>query len=152
MQLLLDAGATVCVNTADSDGETPLVRTRYHHALRILWCSLYSMMGICHMARWQLANRLWFTPHVCSTYQHTAARGWHAEVVALLLENGADPSVTNNAGRLPEEEARGACTCPSPYPWASTLLLMHYAFGWDASFRQYLPMHGSTVRERSQPF
>mmetsp|Transcript_23864 Transcript_23864/g.66194 ORF Transcript_23864/g.66194 Transcript_23864/m.66194 type:complete len:232 (-) Transcript_23864:194-889(-) len=40
---------------------------------------------------------------------HMASRAESVEVVAALLEHGADPAIENNAGRKPEDEARG---CP----------------------------------------
>jgi len=92
---LLAAGASP--TAVDGDGGTPLHDAAAGGHLGIVRRLMEAGAAACVNV----------ADHDGETPLHTGARGGHAEIVTLLLAAGADPSVTNAAGNIPEQEARG---------------------------------------------
>lgn len=91
-QLLLDAGAKADV--ADDDDAVPLHDAAAGGYLRICEMLLAAAPAALHQADAEGDMPL-----------HNAARGGHGDVVALLLSQGADPTVPNKDGRTPAQLA-----------------------------------------------
>jgi hypothetical protein len=116
LALLLDDGASI--NAHDNHARTPLIMAGYYGATDCVKLLL---------ARGGDALELNTADNRGDTVLHEAARTNRAEIVAFLLQAGADPTIPNNNGHTPLDLARFAGHQPRIALLQSSLAASHAA-------------------------